>query len=124
MALEAEQAGAKTQPEQLEQLPLEGLPPEKPIEEPLEKPEKLLPKRPAEQPVKSPPSQQQAGEKSWTTKCGRQNATDCGTPKSKTEYSERMIFGLKMTQRQAIDDVPGVITKIKDDSPKSKISRL
>ena len=107
MALAAEQPGAKTRVEQLERLPPEGLPPEE-----------------HKRPAKPPLHQQQAGEASWSKTCARKDATDCGAPKSKTEYSERVIFGLKMTRRQAIDDVPGVMTKIKHDSPKSKISSL
>ena len=121
VALAAEQPGAKTQEEQLEKLPPEGLPPEKLAEESTERPEKLLLEQPAEWPGKSPLSQQQTGEASWTTKCERKDATNCGAPKSKTEYSERVIFGLEMTQRQAINDVPGEGIKIKHDSPKSKI---
>ena len=80
--------------------------------------------KPAERPAKSPPSLQQAGEASWNTECGRKDATDCDTSKANKKYSEQAISVLGMTRGEAMDDVPGVITMMKDDSLKSGISSL
>ena len=108
------------QAEQLERLPPEGLPPEEPTEESAEKPEKLPPERPA----KPPSHQQQAGEASCSRKCARRDATDCGMSNTNKKYSEQAISVFGMTREQAIDGVPGVITMMKDDSPKSGISSI
>ena len=64
-----------------------------------EKPGKLPPEQPVKRPAKPPSDQQLAKESSYSKKNASRDATDFAIFKAKTQYSDRVISGLQMTQR-------------------------